>query len=176
MAQFTLTSKTYGTHVVLLDDDVLQVVGTDKWWLWQPPKSRHNGWSLYVVREIRGQAKRKVQYLHRVVYEHLHPNVDISSLHVDHINGNGLDNRGVNLRHASVSQNQCNRGKTRTNSHGFKGVIFDPRRGVYTARAQYQMKVSYGPARETAEAAHEDYKRIASELHGDFFNPGKIGD
>jgi hypothetical protein len=42
---------------------------------------------------------------------------------VDHKNQNGLDNRRKNLRRCTQQQNQCNRGKTRNNTSGFKGVF-----------------------------------------------------
>jgi len=45
-------------------------------------------------------------------------------INVDHINGDGLDNRRCNLRQATNSQNQMNRGKFSKSSSMFKGVTF----------------------------------------------------
>lgn len=46
---------------------------------------------------------------------------------IDHINGDGLDNRIINLRKASLVQNQANKSKSKANTSGFKGVVFDKR-------------------------------------------------
>lgn len=43
---------------------------------------------------------------------------------IDHINGDPFDNRWCNLREATTAENQKNRGKPRTNTSGFKGVIW----------------------------------------------------
>lgn len=50
---------------------------------------------------------------------------------VDHINSNGLDNRRANLRAASKSENQRNRGKNSNNTTGYKGVYFNRQTGKW---------------------------------------------
>lgn len=89
---------------------------------------------------------------------------------VDHINGNGLDNRALNLRVASVVQNQAN-AKTRIDSAtGFKGVSAKGKR--YEARIKIAgRQVSLGRF-ETAEAAHRAYVDAARKLHGEFAHDG----
>jgi len=54
---------------------------------------------------------------------------------VDHVNGDGLDNRRRNLRACSDTQNHANALKRRTNmSSRFKGVTFDKSRGKWSAK------------------------------------------
>ena len=46
-------------------------------------------------------------------------------MHIDHINGNGLDNRKENLRLCTPSQNAMNKRLRYDSSSGFKGVQYD---------------------------------------------------
>lgn len=57
----------------------------------------------------------KTAYVHRLVCHH-------HGLHVDHRNGNGLDNRRCNLRAATASENHRNRRIRRDSRSGVKGI------------------------------------------------------
>ena len=63
----------------------------------------------------------KVHKVHRLIflleYGYLPPEVD-------HINGDRQDNRLENLRPATRSQNQCNRGALASNTSGYPGVTW----------------------------------------------------
>ncbi len=62
--------------------------------------------------------KRKVIYLHRFILGHRPGFV------TDHRNGDGLDNRRTNLRHATRQQNARNRKRQKNNTSGTPGVSF----------------------------------------------------
>ena len=84
----------------------------------------------------------------------------------DHINKDGLDNRRSNLRIATVSQNNFNRGASRLNKSGYKGVSWHKNRwrASITAKGKdYQLGYF-----ATAELAHAAYCKAAMELHGEF--------
>src|SRR3546814_3106867 len=85
---------------------------------------------------------------------------------VDHINGNGLDNRRENLRLASTSQNQMNRKRTRS-ACGFKGVTFNKGCGKWQAQIKRAGKNIYLGLHETPERASAAYKGAAKILFGD---------
>jgi hypothetical protein len=87
---------------------------------------------------------------------------------IDHINGNGRDNRIENLRLATGSQNIANSKRSVANTSGFKGVSLDKRRGTWNAYIVKDYKRTYLGGFPTPQDAHEAYKRAAVELHGEF--------
>jgi hypothetical protein len=92
----------------IVDDDMFEELSKRKW------RYNSNG---YVVR--RGpRPERKAIYMHRVIAQ------TPDGMQTDHINGNRLDNRKINLRACSRSENLYNRGMNADNTNGFKGVSF----------------------------------------------------
>lgn len=91
---------------------------------------------------------------------------------IDHINGQVDDNRLVNLRLATQSENLYNTRLRRNNTSGFKGVVWRASCG------RWQARITVGGDRKslghflTPEEAYAAYCRAAAELHGDFANVG----
>lgn len=85
---------------------------------------------------------------------------------LDHINGNGLDNRRRNLRPATAAQNQWNARKPEGSRSRFKGV--DQRSGLWRARiAANGKRVDLGYYKTEIEAARA-YRIAARRMHGEF--------
>jgi hypothetical protein len=82
--------------------------------------------------------KKPLQYLHRMIMESINGSLFSTTL-VDHKNMNKLDNRRLNLRLASKSQNMANRTQTVKNTSGYKGVRFH----TPTQKWQAYIKVDY---------------------------------
>lgn len=76
---------------------------------------------------------------HRFAWVYVHGDIP-GGLWVDHVNGDGLDNRIENLRLATPMQNCHNRTRNTNNTSGFKGVSFDRTRGLWRAQLMYEGK------------------------------------
>ena len=96
--------------------------------------------------------------------------------YVDHIDGNGLDNRRRNLRAATSSKNQMNRGMDSDNTSGFKGVHRIRLRWAAQIGADGR-KIFLGSFATPQEAARA-YDAAAVLHHGEFARlnfPEEIG-
>ena len=87
----------------IVDPEDYERLANYKWFLSMSPTSSYAArWQ-----RCRAGGLRKKIWMHREV-------IDIPKhMLCDHINGNGLDNRRTNLRPATISQNLCNRPKTK---------------------------------------------------------------
>jgi len=86
---------------------------------------------------------------------------------IDHINGNGLDNRKANLRPATVAQNAWN-SKKRNPRSGYKGVCFDKDKGLWRAAIVCNRKrIHLGYFKDKTTAA-KAYDKAAKKYHGQF--------
>ena len=94
---------------------------------------------------------------------------------INHINGDGLDNRLVNLREASHEQSMQNRKQHRNNKSGFPGVRWHKRAGKWEAFVRYQGKLKYLGLFERAELAAEAARSARQELFGAFFRDASAG-
>lgn len=91
---------------------------------------------------------------------------------IDHINGDGTDNRLRNLREATGSQNQHNSRLRSDSSTGLKGVSISRRENKYRATIKRNGRQVYLGLFSTAQEAHAAYCEAADELHGEFANYG----
>lgn len=89
---------------------------------------------------------------------------------VDHVNGDGLDNRRQNLRLCTHAQNMRNKKRARSNTSGFKGVVRDgrPLKKPWQASVKVNGKRHYLGRYATPEEAHAAYCAGAGRLHGEF--------
>jgi hypothetical protein len=90
---------------------------------------------------------------------------------IDHIDGNRLNNRFLNLRLASNAQNQWNKPRSKNNTSGYKGVSFHKARQRWVAQVYSNGKRFFAGYHDTPELAHLAYRKTAAELHGDFARP-----
>jgi hypothetical protein len=112
---------------------------------------------------IRPGGPRKKIWMHREV-------IDIPEhMLCDHVNGNGLDNRAANLRPATVSQNLCNRPKTKAKTRSkYKGLEWEKIQRKWKVRIQCNgRKIYIGSFSNEIDAARA-YDEKAKALFGQF--------
>jgi hypothetical protein len=87
---------------------------------------------------------------------------------VDHINGNRLDNRKLNLRVVNAKQNAQNSRPRKNSSSKYKGVCKDKKLNKWQAQIKINGKSMYlGSYVEEKEAAVA-YNRAAKEAYGEY--------
>ncbi|WEM05511.1 HNH endonuclease [Ralstonia phage BOESR1] len=91
---------------------------------------------------------------------------------IDHVDGDRTNNRLSNLRLCTHAQNQLNRGVTRNNTTGFKGVR--PSNGRFRADIQVDGRREYLGHFDTAREAAEEYDLHARRLHGQFARTNEV--
>jgi hypothetical protein len=107
----------------------------------------------------RGENKKLI-LMHRVITN------APSGMQVDHINGNGLDNRMENLRVCTGQENIRNQALRKDNTTGYKGVT--PHKKKYRAQIYVNgNKILIGVFSDPKDAARA-YDEKAKELHGEF--------
>lgn len=84
---------------------------------------------------------------------------------IDHINGVRDDNRIVNLREATQSQNQQNRTANANNTSGFPGVCWSKQKRKWRSQIKLASRNKYLGIFDTPVAAHAAYLAAKAELH-----------
>lgn len=126
---------------------------------WQAFVGSH---TIYAQRTDQSGGKRKTVRMHRVI------SCASSDLEVDHINGNGLDNRRANLRSATHQQNLQNQRISSINKVGFKGVSWHKRASKWRARITVGGRESNLGLFASAKDAHAAYVDASIRMHGNF--------
>ncbi len=109
MKAFTITQRNGTEHTVLVDDeDYCRVLAAGAWFI-------SSGRRLtYAARSVRrADGTWTIQRLHQFI---------LGRNGIDHINGDGLDNRRANLRKATHAENHQNLRLNKNSTSGFRGV------------------------------------------------------
>lgn len=88
--------------------------------------------------------------------------------HIDHRDGDGLNNQDTNLRVATRSQNGGNRTKQPGTSSKYKGVSFYTRQSLWCARVRRKGKTEYSSYHQDQEHAASAYNAAALRTFGEF--------
>ena len=102
----------------------------------------------------------------RVIWAHF--TGEWPTFEVDHQDRDSLNNRWTNLRHATPSQNSCNKGLRSDNSSGVKGVSYHKKTGKWQVNITVQGRTSYLGLFKDIEAAEKAVADARIRLHGEF--------
>lgn len=139
--------------VALIDDDDLDLVDGYKW-------HAHCNQSGHWYAKTRSGTLS----MHRQI---MNPS---EGFEVDHINGDGLDNRRENLRIVTSTQNKGNMKKQEGRSSEYKGVTWDKSRNKWIVHIHKQDKQVYLGRYFDEEIAAKVYDDAAREYFGEHAN------
>lgn len=143
--------------VALVDDEYFTALSNYKW------HAMKDGQNWYACMTIGSKNHQKRLMMHRVILQ-----LEDPTIVCDHIDGDGLNNQKLNLRKCSNQENGRNRRVNRTNSTGYKGVLFKPARKMYQASINVNGKFIFGGHFPNAIEAAKRYNELALEHHGEF--------
>lgn len=111
MRKINLTGKNGEGKCALVDDDDFEKMNAHKWYL------NCKGYAARTTHTSRRHGR-----VDKTVFMHREINKTKDGMFTDHINRNKLDNRKENLRAATNTQNQLNKGLQKNNVSGIIGV------------------------------------------------------
>lgn len=152
--------------VALVDDEDYELINQFHW------SEVHKGKTSYAVRFHRiGDGKQLSIYMHRVIM-----NAKTGEL-VDHIKGNGLDNRKSELRRCCKKDNQRNRpGACKGSSSCYLGVSWSSERRKWVAQIGIgDTHIGIGRFDREEDAAYA-YNLAAAEHFGEFAHLNELPD
>jgi hypothetical protein len=154
--------------IALVDDDDYDAVSR---FSWTAKRARQRDERWYVIRKGRGVFQNATIYLHRQI-------LGVGDgVHVDHRDGDGLNNTRDNLRACTQSQNQAS-ANCRKSASGYRGVTWDGgkqrwcamgyRDGVRVHLGRYVCPAEAARARDAFARQHfGDFARLNFPLEGE---------
>ena len=159
--EITINSPKHGEFKFLIDDEDYEKVKDYRWYVVVDEDRRY----------VRAHEKKSENYskvrLHRLIMNYS------GNMFVDHINGNGLDNRKENLRICTNSENNMNSIKRKKGTSVYKGVSFDKSRNKYESYITINKKKIHLGRYETEEQAAQAYNNVVENHFGRFARPNE---
>lgn len=129
-------------------------------------KGKKAGWveRRHKLFYVRIEYKHSAFYAHKIIFylkKGYCPKI------IDHKNGNGLDNRIVNLREATSTENSLNSRKRQNTSSKHKGITFY--RGRWIARIKINKKDKWLGSFLTEREAYRARKEAVKTHYGKFY-------
>lgn len=159
----TLRFKIIHDQEIIIDNEDWDLMN----YTWTPVKGKDKR-TTYATAKPYGY-KRGTFRMHRIILERVLERPLEKWELVDHENSNGLDNRRCNLRLANQSQSSANtRPQLRVAFKGVHAVIRRSGSVRYRATIAPNGKSKHLGYFDTAEEAHEEYKKAAIKYFGEY--------
>lgn len=150
---------TQGKYAIVDDEDYEMIMSLSPWYVLKKTKKSKTNYAVRNTFSEEKYGKRQSIRMHRLIMK-CPPDKT-----VDHINGNGLDNRKENLRICNSEENLCNRKKQSGNyTSKYKGVFYQKSNNRWISKCS---KTYIGCFKTEYEAA-KAYDEKAKEIHREF--------
>lgn len=159
MKIITINSPKHGVKEVFVDDEDYGYLIQFVWCIF---KSRQFVYAMRTEPMVKG-VKGKMILMHRELMK----SERYSKVQIDHADHNTLNNQKLNLRKATMSQNQAN--KTPRGRSKYLGVWYNRNSIVSKIRIK-GVQITIGQGYKTEEEAARAYDKKAKEVHGEFAN------
>jgi len=143
-------------HEAIIDAEDVSLVEGYNWY------ARQDGLTAYAIRNSGLRPNSYTVLMHRVI-----TSADCGTM-VDHVDGDGLNNRRQNLRFATAQQNQQNQRKTANCASKFKGVTFHKPSQKWIARIRISGHLHYIGQFLDEDSAARAYDERAVSVAGEF--------
>jgi len=143
-------------YVALVDNKDFKYLNQFRW------HASINGKNVYAERSVTIDSKTKHKLMHREVMK------AEKKMEIDHIFGNGLDNRRKNLRICTHSQNLLNSSKYKNSSSKYKGVYWGKKQNKWIAQVNVEGKNKHLGGFDNEIDAAKQYNIFAKEYYGEF--------
>ncbi len=146
--------------VAVVDAEDFEWLSKFKW------HAHKRGRTWYARRTVESEGIQKTDFMHRAILAY-HTR-DLTVGEVDHINGDGLDNRKSNLQVISHAENIRKSRKQSNNTSGFRGVSWHKRDQVWCAFIEVDDARKYLGSFKSKISAAVAYDEAAKKYFGEF--------
>lgn len=151
------------SKTAIVDDEDFEYLSNNFKWI---ACKKRDAWYVkaHLHSKYYGEANNKSRhvYMHRILLNAK------NNEQVDHINGDGLDNRRENLRICDNAQNHWNVGKQKNNKSGFKGVSFCKLTNSWKVRIHIRNKEKWLGRYKDINEAVKIYNEAVMKYYGEF--------